>query len=268
MKNFAKRIVAFILSAIMILCCIPTAFAHNTSDNFEEGVVLVGFHRSVENVRDIAPELDIERVELAKMDNDYVPYINTSNFIFVKITLTEKSKQATFDAIELLKTKPDVVVAEPFYTVYARYNPGDVIVSLELGADQSVITDALKDYEIENIRLLTPASSTQNVYCVTFAEKTKEIVVEVLSILKACDKVTIAEPNFIGEFSVEPKMGDADSDNRVTIMDATVIQQYLAKNIKSSQIDCEAAAVSGNYVISIMDATLIQRKLAGMDVSF
>ena len=268
MKIFAKRIVTFILSAVMILCCISTAFAQSTSDNFEEGAVLVGFNRNVETMQDIAPELSIERVELAKMDNNYIPYVNTDNFRFIKVTLTEKSKQATFDAIELLKTKPDIVVAEPFYTVYSRYNAGDVIVSLELGSNQSVIKDALKDYEIENIRLLTPGSSTQNVYCVTFAEKTKEIVVEVLPILKACDKVTIAEPNFIGEFCVEPKMGDADRDNRVTIMDATVIQQFLAKNIIASEIDCEAAAVSGNYVLSIMDATLIQQKLALIDVSF
>lgn len=63
-------------------------------------------------------------------------------------------------------------------------------------------------------------------------------------------------------------MGDADKDNQVTIMDATVIQQFLAKNIIASEIDCEAAAVSGNYVLSIMDATLIQQKLALIDVSF
>lgn len=261
-----KRLLGLVLALIMVLCCIPTAFAESSGDNFEEGVVLVGFNRSVEKVQDIAPELSIEEVELAKMDNNYVPYINTANYLFVKVTLTEKSKKATFDAIELLKTKPDVVVAEPFYTVYAKYNPGDVIVSLELGANPSVIKDALNDYEIESIRLLTPGSSTQNVYCVTFAEKTKEIVVEVLPILKACDKVKIAEPNFISELCVEPKKGDADSDNRVTIMDVTVIQKYLARNLVGTAINVEAAAVSGNYTLSIIDATLIQQKLAGMDV--
>lgn len=264
----AKRLSSLVLVMILVLSCIPSAFAQSTGDNFEEGVVLVGFNRRVEKVQDIAPELSIERVELAEMDNEYVPYVNTANFVFVKVTLTEKSKQATLDAIELLKTKSDVVVAEPFYTVYAKYNPGDVVVSLELGTDKSVIEEALKEYEIENIRLLTPGSSTQNVYCVTFAEKTKEIVAEVLPILKASDKVRIAEPNFIGEFTVEPIMGDADSDNRVTIMDATVIQKYLARSISGSSIDCEAAAVSKNYVLTIMDATLIQQKLAGMKVDF
>ncbi len=263
-----KRITSLILVIIMVLCCIPSAFAQSTGDNFVEGAVLVGFYRNVEKVQDIAPELSIERVELAQMDNDYVPYINTANFRFVKVTLTEKTKQATFDAVKLLKTKPDIVVAEPFYTVYAKYNPGDVVVSLELGAPTSIIRDALKDYEIESIRLLTPGSSTQNVYCVTFAEKTKEIVAEVLPILKSCDKVRIAEPNFIGEFSVEPIKGDADSDNKVTIMDATAIQKYLARSITGSIIDCEAAAVSENYVLSIIDATLIQQKLAGIEVDF
>lgn len=263
-----KRITSLVLVVIMVLYFIPSAFAQITGDNFVEGDVLVGFHRNVEKVQDIAPELSIERVELAQMDNDYVPYINTANFRFVKVTLTQKTKQATLDAIELFKTKPSVVVAEPFYTVYSKYNPGDVIVSLDLGSNPSVIRNTLKDYEIESIRLLTPGSDTQNVYCITFVEKTKEIVAEVLPILKSCDKIRIAEPNFIGEFTVEPIKGDADSDLKVTIMDATAIQKYLARSITGSAIDCAAAAVSNNYVLSVIDATLIQKKLAGIEAGF
>lgn len=263
-----KRIIGFILVLIMILCSIPTAFAQTADADFEKGAVLVGFKTSVASVQEIAPELNIERIELANMDNSYVPYVNTANYRFVKVTLFEKTKQATIDAIELLKAKPDVVVAEPFYTVYARYNPGGVIVSLELNANKSVIDNILASYEIEDIRLLTPGSTTQNVYCVTFAEKTKEIVAEVIPIIKACDKVRIAEPNFIGEFCVEPIKGDADSDNKVTIMDATAVQKYLAKTIGGCEINCEAAAVSENYVLSVIDATLIQKKLAGFQVSF
>lgn len=268
MKKSTKRIFALIISVVIALCCIPTAFAESTGNNFEEGVVLVGFERTVERVQDIAPELDIERVELAIMDNDYVPYVNTANFRFVKVTLTEKTKQATLDAIELLKTKPAVVVAEPFYTVYAKYAPGDVVVSLELGASEAVITDVLKDFEIENIRLITPGSETLNIYHVTFKEKTKEIVVKALAVLKNSDKIRIAEPNFIGEFTVVPTKGDADRDNRVTVMDATTIQRYLAQKIKASDFDYEASIVSDNYFLTIIDATIIQQKLAGIDVGF
>ena len=70
-----KRITSLVLVVIMVLCFIPSAFAQITGDNFVEGDVLVGFHRNVEKVQDIAPELCIKRVELAQMDNDYVPYI-------------------------------------------------------------------------------------------------------------------------------------------------------------------------------------------------
>lgn len=49
-------------------------------------------------------------------------------------------------------------------------------------------------------------------------------------------------------------------------MDVTVIQKYLARNLVGTAINVEAAAVSGNYTLSIIDATLIQQKLAGMDV--
>lgn len=268
MKKHTKRIIAFMLTVIIVFCCVPAVYAESVSDNFEEGAVLVGFSRDIKRVQDIAPELDIERVELAEMDYDYIPYSNTGRYLFVKVYLTEKTKQATLDAIELFKTKENVIIAEPYYTVYTRFEAGGVVVSLELGESPSILQDVLKDYEVESIRLITPGSSTQNVYHLTFAEKTKEIVVEVLPLLRACKGVEIAVPNYMRNLCVEPKKGDADRDNRVTVMDATTIQLYLAQHIKASDFDYEAAIVTDNYKLTIMDATIIQQKLAGFDVDF
>ncbi len=268
MKKYAIRITAFMLTVLISLCCLPTAYAQSNDINFEEGAVLVGFYADAGKIQDLAPELEIERVELAEMDHDYVPYVNTSKYKFVKVTLTEKTKQTTLDAIELFKSKEEVIVSEPYYTVYSLYNPGDVLVSLEMGKSPEVLNEVLKDYEIENIRLLTPGSSTQNVYCITFAEKTKEVVAKTIPILKTCKDVRIAEPNFIGEFTVVPTKGDADRDNRVTVMDATIIQKYLAQQIKASEFDYEAAIVTDNYCLTIIDATAIQKTLAGIEVDF
>ena len=56
--------------------------------------------------------------------------------------------------------------------------------------------------------------------------------------------------------------GDADSDTNVTIMDATTIQQALAKIITLTKEQEKCALVTGNDDVSIMDATLIQQYIA------
>ena len=61
-------------------------------------------------------------------------------------------------------------------------------------------------------------------------------------------------------------LGDVDSDGEVTILDATVIQQVLAKYIVES-FDEKAANVTGEG-LSIVDVTLIQRYLAGIQIPY
>lgn len=66
--------------------------------------------------------------------------------------------------------------------------------------------------------------------------------------------VTYAEPTSY-------RIGDADGDGSVTILDATVIQRVLAAlSVKSFD---ERAADVGNDGLDILDATRIQRSLAG-----
>ena len=62
-------------------------------------------------------------------------------------------------------------------------------------------------------------------------------------------------------------LGDADGDGKVTILDATAIQRYLADLPVSDSFDYQAACVSGE-VLSILDATYIQRYLADFDVPY
>lgn len=65
-----------------------------------------------------------------------------------------------------------------------------------------------------------------------------------------------------------PLLGDADGDGVITILDATVIQRYLASfAVKNPEIVEERGDISGNG-LDIIDATLIQRHLAGFTVPY
>lgn len=62
------------------------------------------------------------------------------------------------------------------------------------------------------------------------------------------------------------KRGDADSDNVITIMDATTIQRFLAR-IPVQYINEKAADVDDNG-LDITDATFIQRHLVKIDIPY
>ncbi|MBR1535234.1 MAG: dockerin type I repeat-containing protein, partial [Ruminococcus sp.] len=58
------------------------------------------------------------------------------------------------------------------------------------------------------------------------------------------------------------KIGDADMDGQVTILDATRIQRVLAD--LETQIDRTAADADYDGKVTIIDATRIQRFIAGL----
>lgn len=66
---------------------------------------------------------------------------------------------------------------------------------------------------------------------------------------------------FVEESKPSFVKGDANNDGKVSISDATCIQQYLAKLIDDDKIDLEAATMVGTK-LSISDATHIQQFLA------
>lgn len=59
-------------------------------------------------------------------------------------------------------------------------------------------------------------------------------------------------------------LGDVDRDNRVTILDATEIQRYLAKLTSADDINMQASDADLDGKVTILDATEIQRFLAGL----
>jgi hypothetical protein len=59
-------------------------------------------------------------------------------------------------------------------------------------------------------------------------------------------------------------IGDADGDGRVTILDATRIQRYMAKLVEADQVNMAMADTDGDTKVTILDATRIQRVLANL----
>ena len=63
-------------------------------------------------------------------------------------------------------------------------------------------------------------------------------------------------------------LGDADGDGRVSILDATIIQRYIAEySVKNPDIVVTCGDVNKNS-LDILDATLIQRFLADYYVPY
>lgn len=98
----------------------------------------------------------------------------------------------------------------------AEFELGAVIVSLKFGAPS--VTSLLSGFSIEEARLITPGSDTQNVYLVRFTEKTKEIVLKSIDVLKKSQYVVAAEPDFYQyvDDEVEETVSDSDSTEPVT----------------------------------------------------
>ncbi len=63
-------------------------------------------------------------------------------------------------------------------------------------------------------------------------------------------------------------LGDADADGKVTIIDATCVQRYLADSPVGDSFSEEAADVDASGEIEITDATFIQRWAANIGTPY
>lgn len=59
-------------------------------------------------------------------------------------------------------------------------------------------------------------------------------------------------------------LGDVNRDGKVNVRDATAIQKYLAKMIKTEDLDLTVADFDQNGKVNVKDATNIQKKIAGL----
>ena len=66
------------------------------------------------------------------------------------------------------------------------------------------------------------------------------------------------------ETEIVYEIGDVDLDSKVTVMDATAIQQHIAQIRIFNEKQLSLADTDGDQCVSIMDATIIQQKVAGL----
>ena len=237
-----KRIIALLTVFIMLIVSVQSALAitndNEVSTEFEPGAVIVSLKSNSPSVTSLLNGFSIEEERLI------TPGSTTQNVYLVRFA--EKTKEIVWRAIDVLKNSPYVITAEPDYYQYvddeieeiitdnppsnpttstqpttsaadttqatdnkAEFEPGAVIVSLKY--DSPSVTSLLKGFEIEESRLITPGSDTQNVYLVRFKEKTKEIVWRVIDVLKKSPYVITAEPDYYQ--SVDDEVGEIITDN-------------------------------------------------------
>lgn len=81
-----------------------------------------------------------------------------------------------------------------------------------------------------------------------------------------CEPTYLPEPgpHYEPSYCPETEPGDADMDGRITILDATYIQRWLAGLIPKDNISLFSADFNADSRITIMDATAIQRYLVGL----
>ena len=63
-------------------------------------------------------------------------------------------------------------------------------------------------------------------------------------------------------------LGDVNGDGQVTVVDATLIQKYIAGLVTLSDTQKAAADVNNDGSVSVIDATLIQKYIAGLISNF
>lgn len=266
MKNLFKSILCITLVSLMLLSLVPSALATSISkdyaDNYMPGTVLVGVKKDAPTLQEIIPEFEIVRTEYAEMDPVYISYVNSPNsdVTYIKLVLAEQTKEVVFEAIDALKESEYVTVAEPFYCVYMKYAEGRVIVSLDNGTSLDSVTEGLN---VTDTRLLTPGSDLK-IYLLYLEEQTKEAVWDAMQMLNGRKGVECAEPDYYLEFTVVPqyKDGDADEDGKLTVLDATMVQRYLADSKEA--VNMANSDMNYDGKVTILDATAIQRNLAGL----
>ena len=79
--------------------------------------------------------------------------------------------------------------------------------------------------------------------------------------------VWLIEQEIIPRLGYDLKLGDADCDEQLTVMDATIIQYNIVSSKTKGVINKSAADVDKNGEVEIVDATHIQRHAASIPTS-
>ena len=295
--NKITKAIAIMITTLLLILPFTSVSAFDSlqeTDNkaeFEPGAVIVSLKFDSPSVTSLLSGFDIVEARLI------TPGSSTQNVYLVRFK--EKTKEIVWRAIEDLKKSPYVVTAEPDYYQYiddeiediitdnppsnpktstqpttsainttkatdndAEFEPGAVIVSLK--SNSPSVTSLLNGFEIEEERLITPGSDTQNVYLVRFKEKTKEIVWRAIDVLKKSPYVITAEPDYYQ--SVDDEVGEIITDKPSSNL-TTSTQPTTSAADTTQATDNNAEFELGSVIVSLKsNSPSVTSLLSGFDI--
>ena len=177
----------------------------------------------------------------------------------------------------------DTQTAEPFT---ATFNCDEGVKSVSIyytkdgtSADETGVTSAVArdgdsgdpvvtgDGQVNFVIVLEDGYTLDDVKASGAYKNLKDMGDNTYRITKITGAVTVTVTTTKSEPASGYMLGDADGDGKITILDATAIQRYLAGLSVSDTFSYAAACVSGEE-LNILDATYIQRYLASFDVPY
>ena len=209
------------------------------------------------------------------------------------VTLERHDKQSVLDVIEELHKMDDILVAEPNYRVYSpeddklptaaeefisfvveqnngKISQDDVWIEYMYTFSQDkylVRYHGVMDYNqvevqklIGDYKLSLPCPPIPEVYY--NGEIYDLFDAYETGILNDGDLETMTK--FRKVDFVKLLFGDADNDNELSILDATLIQQFIARLVQANALEAKLADFDRDGEITVLDATAIQLKLAGL----
>lgn len=216
------------------------------------------------------------------------------NHIF-SMTLDRHDKQNVLDVINELHKMDSILVAEPNYRVYipedeVEPTAAEELISLLVEQCECDITE--DDVWIEYMYTFSEGKYLVRYFVGELAYPDVEVceyigdyvlhlgsppVPEVYYNGELYDLVDAYETGIITDSDLETMTqfkqldfkkllyGDADKDDDLSVLDATMIQLHLASLKAESKIDLRLADFDRDGEISVLDATAIQLKLAGLE---
>lgn len=299
MKKLISLILVFVM---MCVCCAfyTSASALNEDEllnnrpkysitaDYDDNELLLVLTREASKLNPVFTPEDFEGlgvVEIRRMTRD------GESYHIYHLTLDRHDKQNVLDVIEELHKNMDILVAEPNYRLYGEFDDpqpttAEEFISYVVSESEMPITE--KDVTIEYMYTFS-----QDKYFVRYYYGLDYNQVEIVEKIGAYelwlpsppmpvvyangriyDLKEAYETGILTDVDLETMMcfrkvdivklliGDVDEDGEVSVLDATLIQQFVASIVNNSGLCEKLADLDDDGYISILDATAIQLNVA------
>ena len=221
----------------------------------------------------------------ALIDVDYIDRVHNNGISVVAIKKKDIEKISQSDKVVLMDYVSDAHMKyiETYnasfknYTYREKcsvYDESGELSYILINAYSNMCATAEVGFRIGDVVIHSYNIHSEFVYQYGLYDVKEDKVYDLFDLRKTPEKYFKLEENLVNYCGGIP-IGDSDGDSKVTVLDATVIQRYVAQldyplyhdHYVSHAIDSEDAYVSdvdNNGEISVLDATAVQRKVAGL----